>query len=179
MDWTWMGCFLFITWHVEITRTYGLQSYTTNLQTGKSRCWKTRTFYRWNIFCAKKTMTWGNRSHSFPRWVHDSYQAIQKTWLLKGKHRIFPTYGKHQGVNLIDILNYKTCEIFYIEEEKYDVKVFLSFLEKVLAHYSTGTIVMILDNISVHHAKYIQPFLQANKNEFNLCFFHLTAHNLT
>lgn len=33
------------------------------------------------------------------------YQAIQKTWFLKGKQRIIPTYGKHQGVKLIATLN--------------------------------------------------------------------------
>lgn len=97
-------------------------------------------------------------------------QAIQKTWFLKGKQRIIPTYGKHQGVKLIGTLNDETGEIFCIEEEKYDAEVFLSFLEKVLAHYSTGKIVMILDNARIHHAKRIQPFLQANQNRIQLVF---------
>ena len=99
------------------------------------------------------------------------YQAIQKTWFLKGKQRIIPTYGKHQGVKLIGTLNYETGEIFCIEEEKYDAEVFLFFLEKVLAHYSTGKIVMILDNARIHHAKRIQPFLQANQLDSSTYFF--------
>lgn len=98
------------------------------------------------------------------------YQAIQKTWFLKGKQRIIPTYGKHQGVKLIGTLNYETGEIFCIEEEKYDAQVFLSFLEKVLTHHPTGKIVMILDNARIHHAKWIQPFLKANQHRIQLVF---------
>lgn len=26
------------------------------------------------------------------------YQAIQRTWFLKGQQRIVPTYGKHEGL---------------------------------------------------------------------------------
>ncbi|ASS88153.1 hypothetical protein GLN3_14675 [Geobacillus lituanicus] len=49
------------------------------------------------------------------------YQAIQKTWFVKGKQRIIPTFGKHQGLKLIGTLNYETGEVFCIEEERYDV----------------------------------------------------------
>jgi hypothetical protein len=34
------------------------------------------------------------------------YQAIQKTWFMKGHQRIIPTYGKNAGVKLIGILDY-------------------------------------------------------------------------
>ncbi|MBT2286080.1 hypothetical protein J7E78_21295 [Paenibacillus polymyxa] len=29
------------------------------------------------------------------------YQAIQKTWFLRGKQRMIPTTGKHRGVKLL------------------------------------------------------------------------------
>ena len=29
------------------------------------------------------------------------YQAIQKTWFIKGKQKVIPTYGKNAGVKLI------------------------------------------------------------------------------
>ena len=98
------------------------------------------------------------------------YQAIQKTWFLKGQQRVIPTYGKHQGVKLIGTLNYETGEIFCVEEEKYDAKIFHAFLEKILAHYSSGKIVMILDNARIHHAKLIQPFLEKNRQRLQLVF---------
>ena len=70
------------------------------------------------------------------------YQALGHTWFLKGKQRIIPTYGKHQGVKLIGTLNYETGEVFCIEEERYDAEAFLRFLQKVLERYPTGKIVM-------------------------------------
>ncbi len=98
------------------------------------------------------------------------YQAIQQTWFLKGKQRLIPTYGKHRGVKLLGTLNYETGEVFCVEEEQYDAIVFKGFLEKVLDHYPTGKIVMILDNARIHHAKFIQPFLNENKDRLELVF---------
>lgn len=91
------------------------------------------------------------------------YQAIQCTWFLKGKQRLIPTYGKHQGIKLIGVLNYENGEIFCVEEDQYDAAAFLRFLQNVLEHYPEGTITMILDNARIHHAKLIQPFLSENK----------------
>lgn len=98
------------------------------------------------------------------------YQAIQRTWFIKGKQRIIPTYGQHKGVKLLGTLNYETGEIFCIEEEKYDAIVFKRFLAQVLAYYPTGKIAMILDNARIHHAKYLQDFLEENKHRLELVF---------
>ena len=73
------------------------------------------------------------------------YQAIQKTWFIKGKQRKIPTYGKHCGVKLVGILNYETGYVYCEEHEKYDAEVFLGFLKNVLLKYTSGKIVMILD----------------------------------
>lgn len=98
------------------------------------------------------------------------YQAIQKTWFLKGKQRIIPTFGKHEGVKLLGILNYETGHIYCEEHEKYDAEVFLKFLKNVLVIYKQGKIVMILDNSRIHHAKLIQPFLEENAHRLELVF---------
>jgi hypothetical protein len=86
------------------------------------------------------------------------YQGIQRTWFLKGKQRIIKTHGKHHGIKLLGVLNYETGHV-YCEEEKYDAKIFLRFLAKVLQLYPNGKIVMIFDNARIHHANLIQPFL--------------------
>src|SRR5690554_1679922 len=106
------------------------------------------------------------------------YQAIAQTWFLKGKQRIIPTYGRHHGVKLMGTLNYETGEIFCIESNKYDAKVFLDFLKKVLEKYPAGKTVMILDNARIHHAKLIQPFLEKNKNRLELVFLPPYSPNL-
>ncbi len=58
------------------------------------------------------------------------YQAIMKTWSLKGIQRVIPTYGKHEGVKLVGCLDYETGYIYMEEHKKYDAEVFLGFLKK-------------------------------------------------
>lgn len=106
------------------------------------------------------------------------YQAIGRTWFLKGQQRIIPTYGKHQGVKLVGTLDYETGEIFCVEEERYDAPVFLEFLKKVLSKYSGQRIVMILDNAKIHHAKLLLPFLKEHEYELELVFLPPYSPNL-
>lgn len=106
------------------------------------------------------------------------YQALANTWFPRGKQKIIPTYGKHRGVKLVGTLDYESGEIFCTEEEQYDAKVFLSFLEKVVEKYSGEKIVMILDNARIHHAKLIQPFLDAHKDTLELVFLPPYSPNL-
>ncbi len=79
------------------------------------------------------------------------YQAIQKTWFLRGKQRIIQTTGKHRGVKLLAIVDYGTGKIVWQEDEQYTAETFLCFLKKVVAEYPTGKIVMVLDNARIHH----------------------------
>jgi hypothetical protein len=87
------------------------------------------------------------------------YQALQHTWFAKGKQRIIKTTGKHRGVKLLATLDYATGKIVWQEDEQYTAETFLAFLRKVVTAYSTGRIVMILDNALIHHAKLLRPFL--------------------
>ncbi|MBE1553294.1 IS630 family transposase [Sporosarcina limicola] len=98
------------------------------------------------------------------------YQAIGRTWFLKGKQRIIPTYGQHKGVKLLGTLNYETGEIVCVEQESFNAGAFLDFLKMILNKYPTGKTVMILDNARIHHAKLIQPFLEKNKDRIELVF---------
>ena len=98
------------------------------------------------------------------------YQAIAKTWFPKGQQKIIPTYGQHQGVKLIGILDYGTGDAFCVQEERYTAVEFLSFLEKVIARYPDERIVMVLDNARIHHAKLLQPFLEKHQDYFEFLF---------
>lgn len=98
------------------------------------------------------------------------YQAIQKTWFLRGKQRIIPTTGKHRGVKLLATVDYETGKIVWQEDEQYTAETFLRFLKKVVDEYPTGTIVMILDNARIHHAKLLIPFLSEMEDRLELVF---------
>ena len=98
------------------------------------------------------------------------YQAIHKTWFEKGKQKKIPTYGKHEGIKLVGILDYATGFVYCEEHKQYNAEVFLEFLKVVLTKYPTGKIVMILDNARIHHANLIQPFLEEVKDRLELKF---------
>ncbi|MEG2487188.1 MAG: IS630 family transposase, partial [Cetobacterium sp.] len=106
------------------------------------------------------------------------YQAIQKTWFIRGQQKIIPTYGKNAGVKLIGILDYATGIVYCEEHERYDAKVFLEFIKVVLDKYPTGKVVIILDNAKIHHAKLIQPFLNEFKDRIELMFLPPYSPNL-
>jgi len=90
------------------------------------------------------------------------YQAIMKSWFQRGKQRIIKTYGKHESLKLIGILNYETGKVYVEESEEFNAQVFLDFLKHVLTLYPTGKTVMVLDNSKVHHAILLEDFLKAN-----------------
>ena len=91
------------------------------------------------------------------------YQAIMKTWFAVGQQRIIPTYGKHEGVKLVGIIDYETGHVYVEDHKQYDAEVFHSFLKNVIKMYPEKHIVMILDNAKIHHAKLLKPFLEENK----------------
>lgn len=99
-----------------------------------------------------------------------NYQAIQKTWFLRGKQRIIQTTGKHRGVKLLATVDYATGQIVWQEDEQYTAETFLMFLQKVLEAYPAGRIVIVLDNARIHHAKLLQPFLDEQKDRLQLVF---------
>jgi transposase len=98
------------------------------------------------------------------------YQAIQKTWFIKGQQRKIPTYGKNAGVKIIGILDYATGQVYCEEHDKYDAAVFEKFLKDILLRYPTGKIVIVLDNARIHHAKLLKTVLDENKNRLELVF---------
>jgi len=85
-----------------------------------------------------------------------------KSWFPKGQQKRIKTYGKHQSLKLIGILNYETGKVYVEEAEEFNAVVFLQFLKRILELYPSGKIVMVLDNSKVHHALLLKDFLAAN-----------------
>jgi len=85
-----------------------------------------------------------------------------KSWFPKGGQRIIKTYGQHESVKLVGILNYETGHVYVEEHEEFNARVFLGFLTNTLKLYPNGKIVMVLDNSRVHHAKLLKGFLDEN-----------------
>ncbi|XEQ92324.1 IS630 family transposase ISBs2 [Sporomusa carbonis] len=79
---------------------------------------------------------------------------------------------------MIGVLDYESGEVFYIHATQYDAEVFLEFLKQALKKYPEQKILMILDNAKIHHAKFIQPFLQEHKDTLELLFLPPYSPNL-
>lgn len=90
----------------------------------------------------------------------------------KSQQRIIPTYGKHEGVKLLGIINYETGKVYCEEHSKCNAEVFLEFLKNVLEQYPEAKIAMVLDNSKVHHAAYLKNF-QMRIGLALYCFFFL------
>ena len=86
------------------------------------------------------------------------YQALQRTWFEEGKQRVIRTTGKHRGLKLLSTVDYCNGKIVWHEDEAYTAETFLTFLNKVMDAYPSGTITMVLDNARIHHAKLLEPF---------------------
>ncbi|MDT2305863.1 hypothetical protein P7H21_20680 [Paenibacillus larvae] len=85
------------------------------------------------------------------------YQAIQKTWFLRGKQRIIPTTGKHRGVKLLATVDYETGHIVWQEDEQYTAEtLFLS--SKGLGDLSNRETGSGFGQCPIHHAKLLRPF---------------------
>ena len=85
-----------------------------------------------------------------------------KSWFPKGMQKLIKTYGKHESVNLLGVLNYETGMVHVEESDAFNAQIFLDFLKKVLIWYPGGKIVMVLDNSKVHHAILLKEFLESN-----------------
>ncbi|MDT2256025.1 transposase [Paenibacillus larvae] len=85
------------------------------------------------------------------------YQAIQKTWFLRGKQRIFQPRASIVGSNCWPRLTMK-LETSFGKKMNSTAETFLSFLQKVMATYPTGKLALVLDNARIHHAKLLRPF---------------------
>ena len=59
------------------------------------------------------------------------YQAIQKSWFIKGQQKVIQTYGSHEGIELLGTLDYETGEVYVENHKSYDAEVSMSFLGSV------------------------------------------------
>jgi len=88
-----------------------------------------------------------------------AYLALQYNWFPKGQQRKIPTYGRLEGAKLLAAIHYETEHITHQEVEQCDTTAFQRLLEQVLEEYPKGKIVIVLDNVRIHHADGLQPFL--------------------
>lgn len=93
----------------------------------------------------------------------------------KGQTPVIKSTGKRFRVNMISTVTNKGTLRFMLFEESFTAHVFLNFLKR-LTKGSKTKIFLILDNLRVHHAKILQPWLEENKDKIEL--FYLPSYSL-
>ena len=97
--------------------------------------------------------------------------TITRTWSLKAHQPKVFTSSSRLRQHLIGAVDPKVGKVHIAFSDGVKTAQFQHFLEGLLYRYrKAGKILMVLDNARVHHAKSLQPFLQANKSKLEFLF---------
>lgn len=78
--------------------------------------------------------------------------------------------GKYFGCNLISALTNKGELAFMVFEGTFNATVFIEFMGRLVKQASGRKIFLILDNLRVHHAKVLKPWLTEHASDIELFF---------
>lgn len=129
------------------------------------------------------------------RWVHEEYPAIAArakaegagvwwgdetglrsrhytgtSYSPKGKTPVTRGSGKVFGCNLFSAITNKGELAFRVYEGKFNADVFLDCMRRLVEQAASKKVFLILDNLRVHHAKVLQPWLDENRSLIELFF---------
>ncbi|MDT2238920.1 transposase [Paenibacillus larvae] len=98
------------------------------------------------------------------------YQAIQKTWFLRGRNASFQPRASIVGSNCWPRLTMKRDTSFGKKMNNTPLKRFFPFFKRSWRLIQQGKLALVLDNARIHHAKLLRPFLEAQKNRLELVY---------
>ena len=99
---------------------------------------------------------------------------VQRGWCKIGEKTKVATSKKKESCTLFGALNFETGKCYWKIADKGNSNVFISFLHQLHQSFPVGTIVLILDNASIHKSKKIKEFLSKNKW---IKIYHITAYS--
>lgn len=95
-----------------------------------------------------------------------------KGYALKGKHNkpILTHTTKRFKINMISAITHTGKSMFALYDESINTDRFIDFLEKVIQSNNNKKVYMIVDNLSVHHAKLVKAWEETNKDKIKLYY---------
>jgi transposase len=93
----------------------------------------------------------GSRIHLLP--------LLRNMWHWAGEQIRIPTPGNNQSRAIFGALNIRTGQWNYLIRERMRKEDFIAFLEYLLGVYTSGPIVLVVDNYSSHTAHVVQAWL--------------------
>jgi transposase len=107
---------------------------------------------------------WGDETGLRSRhYTGTSYSPRGKTPITRGT-------GKHFGCNLFSAITNRGELSFRVYEGKFNAAVFQDCMERLVKQAAGRKVFLILDNLRVHHAKVLKPWLEEHRHEIELFF---------
>ncbi len=112
--------------------------------------------------------------------VHPEYQSRPAHgWFLRGSHPAITTTSGRKRLNIHGVLNLEDGLFRFVEAEKVNAETTRQLLQKLEAGYPSKRIIHVfLDNARYHHAKVLQPWLNAPERRIKLHFLPSYAPHL-
>ena len=98
-----------------------------------------------------------------------SRQVSGRSYGRRGRTPVIRASGKYFGCNMISAITNRGELAFMLYDDKFNAGVFRTFLERLILG-STEKVFLILDNLKVHKAKELRPWLEENKHRIELFF---------
>ena len=151
---------------------------------------------RWGFTCQRPKLTATEQNPEKVRqWLEDEYPAIRaqakaegaeiwwgdetavqntphqlRGFSPRGKTPILKSFGKRIHLTMVSAVNNQGLVRFRMFKEAINVERFRAFLESMIQDASGRKIILIVDNLRVHHAKDLRPWLELNRDKIELRF---------
>ncbi len=96
----------------------------------------------------------------------------------RGKTPVTRATGKYFGCNLVSAITNRGELAFLLYDGHFNAAVFQGFLERLVRQNEGRKVFLVLDNLPVHHARALDPFLAANRALLELFFLPSYAPEL-
>ena len=87
---------------------------------------------------------------------------VQRAWGRVGEKKKITTVKKKGSCTIFGALNAVSKKCYWKVAQKGNSEAFIAFLRQLRQTFSTGTIMLILDNASIHRSKKVKAFLKQN-----------------
>lgn len=117
----------------------------------------------------KAEIFWGDETG-----IRSDHQA-GKTYGVKGKTPVVKISAKRYKTNVISALNNKGKFAFSVFKGKFDQKIFIDFLKRLIKYSKAKKVFLIVDSYSSHKGAKVQEFISENKSKIEL--FYLPTYS--
>ena len=151
---------------------------------------------RWGFTCQRPKLTAiEQKPEQVKQWLEEEYPAIKakakaenaeiwwgdetavqnaphqlRGFSPKGQTPILKSYNKRIHLTMVSAVNNQGLVRFRMFSDSINVDRFKEFLEAMIRDAKNRKIILIVDNLKVHHAKDLQPWLKLHENEIELKF---------